>query len=192
MIASLRGRVEQVAENSVVVEVGGVGLLVAVPAPLAARLQPGQPVALFTRLIVREDALALYGFESPDQRGFFDLLLSVSGVGPKMAMSLLSHFSLETLHLAVGANQPERLAGIPGVGRKTAEKIVFHLKDKVSAVGEAGPSGWGEGDTDIIAALTALGYTVVEAQSALQSLPRDAPADLESRLRLALQYFSRR
>jgi Holliday junction DNA helicase RuvA len=192
VIASLRGRVEQVAENSVVVEVGGVGLLVAVPTPLAARLQPGQPVALFTRLIVREDALALYGFESPDQRGFFDLLLSVSGVGPKMAMSLLSHFSLETLHLAVGANQPERLAGIPGVGRKTAEKIVFHLKDKVSAVGEAGPSGWGEGDTDIIAALTALGYTVVEAQSALQSLPRDAPADLESRLRLALQYFSRR
>ena len=192
MIASLRGRVEQVAENSVVVEVGGVGLLVAVPAPLAARLQPGQPVALFTRLIVREDALALYGFESPDQRGFFDLLLSVSGVGPKMAMSLLSHFSLETLHLAVGANQPERLAGIPGVGRKTAEKIVFHLKDKVSPVGEAGPSGWGEGDTDIIAALSALGYTVVEAQSALQSLPRDAPADLESRLRLALQYFSRR
>jgi len=192
VIASLRGCVEQVAENSVVVEVGGVGLLVAVPAPLAARLQPGQPVALFTRLIVREDALALYGFESPDQRGFFDLLLSVSGVGPKMAMSLLSHFSIETLHLAVGANQPERLAGIPGVGRKTAEKIVFHLKDKVTAVGEAGPSGWGEGDTDIIAALSALGYTVVEAQSALQSLPRDAPADLESRLRLALQYFSRR
>ena len=192
MIASLRGRVKQVAENAVVVEVGGVGLMVAVPAPLAARLQPGQPVALFTRLIVREDALALFGFESPDQRSFFELLLTVSGVGPKVALSLLSHFSLETLHLAVGASQPERLAGIPGVGRKTAEKIVFHLKDKVAARGEAGPSGWGESDTDIIAALTALGYTLVEAQSALQSLPRDAPADLESRLRLALQYFSRR
>ena len=127
MIASLRGRVEQVTENAVVVEVGGVGLMVAVPAPLAARLQPGQPVALFTRLIVREDALALFGFESPDQRSFFELLLTVSGVGPKVALSLLSHFSLETLHQAVGANQPERLAGIPGVGRKTAEKIVFHL-----------------------------------------------------------------
>ncbi len=191
MIASLRGRVEQVSENSIVVEVGGVGLSVTVPAPLAARLQPGQPAALFTRLIVREDALALYGFESPDQRGFFDLLLGVSGVGPKVAMSLLSHFSLEVLHQAVGANQPERLAGIPGVGRKTAEKIVFHLKDKVAAGVEPGLGGWLEGDTDIIAALTALGYTVVEAQSALQSLPRDAPADLESRLRLALQYFSR-
>ncbi len=192
MIASLHGRVEQVAENAVVVEVGGVGLMVAVPAPLAARLQPGQLVALFTRLIVREDALALYGFESPDQRAFFELLLTVSGVGPKVALSLLSHFSIDMLHLAVGGNQPERLAGIPGVGRKTAEKIVFHLKDKVAARGEARPSGWGEGDTDILAALTALGYTLVEAQSALQSLPRDAPEDLESRLRLALQYFSRR
>jgi Holliday junction DNA helicase RuvA len=191
VIASLRGRVEQVSENSMVVEVGGVGLAVTVPAPLAARTQPGQPAALFTRLIVREDALALYGFESPDQRGFFDLLLGVSGVGPKVAMSLLSHFSLEVLYQAVGSNQPERLAGIPGVGRKTAEKIVFHLKDKVAAGAEPGVGGWVEGDTDIIAALTALGYTVVEAQSALQSLPRDAPADLESRLRLALQYFSR-
>lgn len=192
MIASLHGRVEQVEEGRLVVEVSGVGFQVAVPAPVTERVRVGQPVALFTRLLVREDALALYGFETTDQRVLFDLLLGVEGVGPKVALSVLSHLPPEALHLAVARAQPERLTGIPGVGRKTADKIVFHLKDKLPALAGSESSAWVEADADILAALTALGYTALEAQTAIQSLPRDAPADAELRLRLALQHLAPR
>ncbi|MGD0575602.1 MAG: Holliday junction branch migration protein RuvA [Anaerolineales bacterium] len=192
MIASLRGRVEQVEEGRLVVEISGVGFQVAVPGPVAEHARVGQPVALFTRLLVREDALALFGFETADQRMLFDLLLGVEGVGPKVALSLLSHLPSEAFRQAVARGQPERLTGIPGVGRKTAEKIVFHLKDKIHALAGAEESGWVEADADILAALTSLGYTALEAQSAIQSLPRDAPVDAESRLKLVLQYFAPR
>ncbi len=187
MIASIRGTVQQTGENWVVIELGGMGIKVSVPVPLAARARAGQALALFTHLQVREDALALFGFETPDQLSFFELLLSVSGIGPKVALSLLSHFSTDALRQAVGGGRPERLSGIPGVGKKTAEKIIFHLKDKLAAGADAGRAGWSETDTEVIAALTSLGYSIVEAQSALQRIPADAPADSESRLRLALQ-----
>ena len=191
MIASIRGTVQQTGENWVVVELGGMGIKVSVPVPLAARARTGQTLALFTHLQVREDALALFGFETPDQLAFFELLLGVSGIGPKVALSLLSHFSTDALRQAVGGGRPERLSGIPGVGKKTAEKIIFHLKDKLAAGAEAGGAGWSETDTEVIAALTSLGYSIVEAQTALQRIPPDAPADSESRLRIALQGLGR-
>jgi Holliday junction DNA helicase RuvA len=191
MIASIRGTVQQTGGNWVVIELGGMGIKVSVPVPLAARARPGEPLALFTHLQVREDALALFGFETPDQLSFFELLLSVSGIGPKVALSLLSHFSTDALRQAVGGGRPERLSGIPGVGKKTAEKIIFHLKDKLAAGAEAGGTGWSETDTEVIAALTSLGYSIVEAQTALQRIPADAPADAESRLRIALQGLGR-
>ena len=191
MIASIRGTVQQSGENWVVIELGGMGIKVSVPVPLAARARTGQPLALFTHLQVREDALALFGFETPDQLSFFELLLSVSGIGPKVALSLLSHFSTDALRQAVGGGRPERLSGIPGVGKKTAEKIIFHLKDKLAAGAETGGAGWSETDTEVIAALTSLGYSIVEAQTALQRIPADAPTDAESRLRLALQAMGR-
>jgi Holliday junction DNA helicase RuvA len=191
MIASIRGTVQQTGENWVVIDLGGMGIKVSVPVPLAARARTGQPLALFTHLQVREDALALFGFETPDQLSFFELLLSVSGIGPKVALSLLSHFSTDALRPAVGGGRPERLSGIPGVGKKTAEKIIFHLKDKLAAGAEAGGAGWSETDTEVIAALTSLGYSIVEAQTALQRIPAEAPTDAESRLRLALQAMGR-
>ncbi len=191
MIASIRGTVQQTGENWVVIELGGMGIKVSVPVPLAARARTGQALALFTHLQVREDALALFGFETPDQLSFFELLLSVSGIGPKVALSLLSHFSTDALRQAVGGGRPERLSGIPGVGKKTAEKIIFHLKDKLAAGAEAGGAGWSETDTEVIAALTSLGYSIVEAQTALQRIPAEAPSDAESRLRLALQAMGR-
>jgi Holliday junction DNA helicase RuvA len=163
------------------------GIRVSVPVPLAARARTGQPLALFTHLQVREDALALYGFENPDQLSFFELLLGITGIGPKVALSLLSHFSTEALRQAVARGAPDRLSGIPGVGKKTAEKIVFHLKDKLAAEPGAGISGWSESDTEVIAALTTLGYSIVEAQTALQRIPADTPPDVETRLRAALQ-----
>ncbi len=191
MIASIRGTVQQTGDSWVVIELGGMGIRVSVPVPLAARARTGQTLALFTHLQVREDALALFGFETPDQLAFFELLLGVSGIGPKIALSLLSHFSTDALHQAVGGGKPERLSGIPGVGKKTAEKIIFHLKDKLAADAGAGGAGWSETDTEVIAALTSLGYSIVEAQTALQRIPPDAPADSESRLRIALQGLGR-
>jgi Holliday junction DNA helicase RuvA len=187
MIASIRGNVQQTGDSWVVIELGGMGIRVSVPVPLAARARAGQPLALFTHLLVREDALALYGFENPDQLGFFEMLLGITGIGPKVALSLLSHFSTDALRQAVARGAPERLSGIPGVGKKTAEKIVFHLKDKLGAEPGAGVPGWSESDTEVLAALTALGYSIVEAQTALQRIPADAPPDAETRLRLALQ-----
>jgi Holliday junction DNA helicase RuvA len=187
VIASIRGNVQQAGDAWVVIDLGGMGVRVSVPVPLAARARPGQTLALFTHLLVREDALALFGFETPDQLAFFELLLGVTGIGPKVALSLLSHFSTDALRQAIGRGAPDRLSGIPGVGKKTAEKIVFHLKDKLGGEAGAGAPGWSETDTEVIAALTALGYSIVEAQTALQRIPADAPPDAESRLRLALQ-----
>jgi Holliday junction DNA helicase RuvA len=187
MIASIRGTVQQTGDTWVVIDLGGLGVKVSVPVPLAARSREGQTLALFTHLLVREDALALYGFETPDQLAFFEMILGVSRIGPKIALSLLSHFSTDTLRQAVVRGAPERISGIPGVGKKTAEKIVFHLKDKLGGGVGVGVPGWSESDTEVIAALTALGYSIVESQAALQRLPADAPDDAETRLRLALQ-----
>lgn len=187
MIASIRGNVQQTGDSWVVIDLGGMGIKVSVPVPLAARARPGQTLALFTHLLVREDVLALFGFETPDQLAFFEMLLGITGIGPKVALSLLSHYSTDALRQAVARGAPERIAGIPGVGKKTAEKIVFHLKDKLAVEAGAGAPGWSESDTEVIAALTALGYSIVEAQTALQRVPADAPPDAETRLRLALQ-----
>jgi len=191
MIASVRGIVQHVGLQEVVLEVGGVGLLLAVP---QAALEPapviGQAMFLHTRLVVREEALSLYGFSTVEQREVFDLLLQVSGVGPKLAVTILSHLAPDGLRAAVTADQPAALTKVPGIGRKTAEKIIFHLKDRLAA--PAPGSGLTlEADNDVVSALTALGYSLVEAQSAVQSIPAQAPSDVEARIRLALQYFSR-
>lgn len=190
MISSVRGIVQHIGVGEAVIEVGGVGLRVFVPrAVLDSQMAVGRAVFLHTYLVVREDALTLYGFESPEQREVFEALLQVNGVGPKLAMAVLSHMSPDALRSAVASGQPEALDRIPGVGRKTAERIIFHLKDRF-----AGPSAGGPillpADTDVLAALTGLGYSLVEAQAAVQSLPADAPADAESRVRLALRYFA--
>ncbi len=193
MIASLRGTVLHIAQPSfLVVEVGGVGFKVFVPASVFEGLDGvGRGVFLHTYLIVREDALTLYGFSSEEQRALFELLLTVQGVGPRLALSVLSSLSLDVLRTAVAHEQAEVLDRVPGVGRKTAEKIVFALKDKLGAGEVLGAlTSVSDVDTEILAALTALGYSVVEAQAALQSIPKGQGKDVEDRLRLALQYFS--
>jgi holliday junction DNA helicase RuvA len=193
MIASLRGTLLQITlPDLVVVEVGGVGFKVFVPASVIDALEGvGRSAFLHTHLIVREDALTLYGFSSEEQRGLFELLLTVQGVGPKLALAVLSALSLDVLRRAVAQEQPEVLERVRGVGKKTAEKIVFALKDKLRASGlEKGLGPVSEGDTEVLAALTALGYSVVEAQAALQSIPKGEGADTEDRIRLALRYFA--
>lgn len=190
MIDSVSGQVARIDKDSVIIVVGGIGLKILVPKTVFDIAEPGRTVMLHTYLAVREDALTLYGFSSEDERALFDVLTSVSGVGPKMAISILGTLSPDQLRGAVGREEPAVLTRVPGVGKKTAEKIVFELKGKLGADMMPGLAVMSDVDSDVLAALTSMGYSVVEAQTAIQAIPRDAAKDLETRLFLALQYFS--
>jgi len=189
LIASLRGIVQHIGEDDIVVEVGGVGLRVAVPHSLLNDVVLGKPLFLLTQLVVRESSLGLYGFGNADQRDLFDLLMQVSGVGPRLALAILSNLSVDVIKSAVVNDQSEVLTRVPGVGEKTADKIIFFLKDRLKAsLEEMGmPS---EVDTEVLGVLTTLGYSLVEAQTAIQSIPEDASEDIEERVRLALGFFA--
>ncbi|MCK6539746.1 MAG: Holliday junction branch migration protein RuvA [Anaerolineales bacterium] len=190
MIATLRGEITQIEDSALILEVGGVGLRVFVPATLRTKLKAGEAVFLYTHLVVREDALTLYGFESQADRELFNLLLGVDGVGPKVALSVLSTMTLDAVQRAVFADEADLLSRVPGVGKKTAQKMALHLKDKLKPTDAlARVAAMSDKDSEVLAALTALGYSVVEAQAAIQSIAKDAPDDVEERLRLALQYF---
>jgi holliday junction DNA helicase RuvA len=190
MIATLRGEIAQIEENALILEVGGVGLRIFVPAPLRGRTRAGEVLMLYTHLVVREDALTLYGFESQSERELFHILLGVDGIGPKVALSVLSTMTLDAIQRAVFADEAEMLSRVPGVGKKTAQKMALHLKDKLKPMDTlATMAAMTDRDSEVLAALIALGYSVVEAQSAIQALPKDAPEDTEERLRMALQHF---
>jgi Holliday junction DNA helicase RuvA len=191
MIASLRGKLIEIDSNRVVVEVGGVGFQVYIPAPLKDQLHRGDMVSFFTYLVVRQDALNLYGFDTSQARDFFLILMSVNGVGPRLALSMLSVLTPESMRRAVFNQQAELFSRVPGVGKKTAQKILLYLQDRIKTIEGFEPlERISDLDGELLSALTSLGYSVVEAQAALQSIPKDAPEDVESRLRLALQYFS--
>ncbi len=192
MIASLSGKVLFTSNEGVVVEVGGIGLRVAVPSGLRDKLHPGEPVFFHTYLVIRQDLLALYGFDTVESREYFELLLSVDGIGPKLALAILSIMTPDSIRRAVFNEQVELFTRVPGVGKKTAQKILLYLQDKVGkSDGLSAMTGISDSETEVIEALTSLGYSVVEAQSAVQAISRDAPKDTETRLRLALQYFSK-
>jgi Holliday junction DNA helicase RuvA len=191
MLSIVNGRVLEIYPDSLVVGLGGIGLQVFVPAPLRDRLHPGDEIFLHTYLAVRQDALNLYGFETRDERELFVLLLQVDGIGPRSALAVLSTLTPDAIRRAILHEQPEVFTRVPGVGKKTAQKILLQLQDRIPVISGLEPStAFGDEDAEVIAALTALGYSVVEAQAALQSIPRDTPPDIEARLRAALQYFS--
>lgn len=190
MIASVEGNVSRVLEDSLIIVVGGVGLKVFVPTPLCQSAEAHKSIALHTHLVVREDALVLYGFETEEEKEMFNLLLAANGVGPRTAVAILSTLSLERIANAVIQEQSEIFSRVSGVGKKTAQSIILQLQGKVGKGMSTPSSPIKEIDTDVIAALTGLGYSVVESQAALQMIPKDAPMDLEERIRLALQYFS--
>jgi Holliday junction DNA helicase RuvA len=191
MISILHGNVISQETDGIIVDVNGVGFHVLVPMPLRDHLQPGENIYLFTRLIVREDAWILCGFETKEGREVFDLLISVNGVGPRLAMSILSTLTPDTIRRAVFNEQAEVFNRVSGIGNKTAQKIILHLQDRLpSNEGLAPLTRISEVDTEVLAALTTLGYSLVEAQAALQYIPRDTPQEVETRLRIALQYFS--
>lgn len=191
MIDSVTGQVTAIARQYVVVLVGGVGLRVQVPTTVRDLVDgPGHMVTLYTYLHVREDGLLLYGFAEQEERALFETLITVSGVGPRIALALLSTLTVEHIHNAVAREEPDVLTRVPGIGKKLAQKLIFELKDKLVLEPSLGIAALSDIDTDVLATLTALGYSVVEAQAALQAIPRDAPADIEERVRLALQYFA--
>lgn len=190
MINSLNGRVTALLSDSLILEIGGVGLQVFVPAAVRQKTHLGESVFLHTYLVVRQDALSLYGFETGEEREFFLLLLEVNGIGPRLALAVLSTLSPDAIRRAVFHEQAEVFNRVPGVGKKTAQKILLQLQDRLPSVaGLPGEAEMSDLDAEILAALTSLGYSVVEAQAALQSIPRDTPQDLEERLRQALHYF---
>jgi Holliday junction DNA helicase RuvA len=192
MIASVRGVVASVGQDSIVVQVGGVGFRVFVPRALLDGLDgPGQELTLFTHLHVRENELTLYGCATEEEIALFRLLLGVSGVGPKVALSILSFLPPDRLRAAIAQEDVTSLARVPGIGPKTAKKLVFDLKDKVAIEALPGVPQpvLTEADADLIAALTGLGYSVSEAQEAMRHLPREV-ISLEERVRLALAYFA--
>ena len=191
MIATLRGEITQVEDNAIVIETGGVGLRVFVPKLLRERTKAGEAIFLFTHLVVREDDWKLFGFESQADRELFTTLLGVDGVGPRTALAVLSTLTIDTVQRAVFSDEPDLLSRVPGVGKKTAQKMILYLHDRLKPVsGLEKIASMSDADSEVLAALTALGYSVVEAQTAIQSIPKDAPDDVEERLRLALQQFT--
>lgn len=192
MIASLEGEVAAIGKDHLILKVGGVGLRVYTPSTLIDRAHVGEHIHLFTHLVVREDALSLYGFESEESQDFFSLLLGVNGVGPRLALAVLSTLSIEAIRRAVLSEQADVFSRVPGVGKRTAQKLLLHLQGRIGAGPGLEPIAvMGETDSEVLSALTSLGYSVVEAQAAIQAIPRDAPGDVETRLRLALQFFAR-
>jgi Holliday junction DNA helicase RuvA len=194
VIASLRGLIQSIDHESgaVVIEVGGAGLLVHCTRTVLDSLDGvGRPAHLYTHLHVREQELALYGCASEEERRLFQLLLTVNGVGPRIALAVLSTLSPDVLRQAVQRDQAEVLDRVPGVGRRMAERMLLQLKDRMGPGGEA-MLPVSDVDADVIAALASLGYSVVEAQAAVQSLPRDASLALEERVREALAYLAPR
>lgn len=196
MIRLVRGSVIGRGKNYLILELGGgasgLGLRLFVTEPTRVQARSETQLTLHTYLQVREDDLSLYGFASEDELQLFEQLLAVSGVGPKAALSVLSTMAPDALRLAIANEEPALLARAPGIGKRTAEKIVLELRDKVGL-----PAGELEAlahsldvDGEVIEALTSLGYSVVEAQRAVQKLPKEI-TDLEERLRQALSQFNR-
>ena len=163
MIASVSGVVQFMEQGALVLEVGGVGLRVLVPeSVLEGNLTVGAGVQLWTHLLLRQDAIALYGFLEQEQLSLFDMLLKAPGVGPKLALAIISSMPVDGLRVAVTKERAELLSQVPGVGIKTAQKIIFYLKDKLDSGGLLPDIiAANEMDVELTAALTALGYSVV-------------------------------
>jgi holliday junction DNA helicase RuvA len=196
MIGQLRGRLAEKRPNQVLVDVGGVGYVVQIPLSTYSALgELHTEVNLLIHTHVREDALALYGFVSAREKHFFEMLLSASGVGPTLALKILSGMSVEELVPAIRGSDLARLTRIPGVGRKTAERMVVELKDKLEAVAvesekpaPASPAGI---EADVISALVNLGYDARAAEGAVGEAKREAgSANFEKLLRGSLQSLS--
>jgi Holliday junction DNA helicase RuvA len=197
VIAEVRGRLLRKQPQEAVVDVGGVGYRVVIPLSTFYRLgEPGSEVRLLTHTHVREDVLALFGFLTASEQELFERLIDVAGVGPRLAVSILSGIEAPDLVLALASSDVARLTRIPGVGKKTAERLVLELKDKVkdlaAAAPEPAPAAPSPKD-DLVSALVHLGYSRPEAERGVDRVLRDHPEErFEDLLRLTLRVLSGR
>ncbi len=189
MITSVAGTVESVGPDWVNVSIGGVTVRVSIPSSAVERAgRPGDAIRLYTTLIVRDDGISLYGFLTNEDRQSFDALIGVNGVGPRLALSVLSGLNADTLSRAVAVGDAGPFEGIPGVGKKTAARILIDLKDKLGW--EIAVSAGDGAASDVAAALVALGYSTSEAREAVASVGPGDGVSLEESVRLALEHLA--
>ncbi len=192
MIASLAGKLESLSGDSAVINVGGVGFLVYIPTSTLSTLgATGTEVRLYTHFHLREDSATLYGFAATAELELFQTLINVSGLGPKLALAMLSAMDVEKLTMAIATSNADLLIVIPGIGKKMANRLILELKDKIAAGWITTPAAeLAAENTDVLAALTSLGYSASEATSAVATLPPDQNLSLEEKIKLALGYFT--
>ncbi|OGO20978.1 MAG: Holliday junction DNA helicase RuvA [Chloroflexi bacterium RBG_16_50_9] len=191
MIASLQGKLESLGSDRAIVNVGGIGFQVYMPTSSLSTLgATGKEVKLYTHLHLREDNVSLYGFTTADELRLFQTLITVSGIGPKLALAMLSSLSVEQIITAIATASADILAMTPGIGKKTAARIILELKEKIGAGWVITPTTQlTRENTEVLAALTSLGYTAAEAARAVATLPASSKLSLEEKMKLALQYF---
>ncbi len=193
MISSLHGTLESLSSDRAIINVGGIGFQVYMPTSTLSTLgTTGDEVKLYTHLHLREDNVALYGFTSTEELWLFQTLISVSGIGPKLALSLLSTLSVDQITMAIATASIDLLTLTPGIGKKVASRIILELKEKIGAGWVVTPATQlAQENIDVLTALTSLGYSAAEAARAVATLP-SSDLSLEEKFKLALQYFGRK
>ncbi len=192
MIASLKGKLEATGTDWAIIDVSGVGFRVFVPTTTLSILgKPGSIVHLYTHLHVREDIIALYGFSTFEELGLFQTLTGVSGIGPKLGLTLLSSMKAEQLVTVIASGNADMLTTVPGIGKKIAARLILELKDKIGTSSIGVPLQITDGSADIIAVLVSLGYSPAEANRAVAGLT-DSNLSLEEKVKQALAYFARK
>jgi Holliday junction DNA helicase RuvA len=192
MISTLRGTVESIYDDSAVISVGGIGFLVYLPTSVLSNLGgAGTHARLFTQMVVREDSIQLFGFATAEDLKLFQLLTGVSGIGPRLALALLSSMEAGDLVSAIASGSVDLLTTVPGVGKKLAGRLVLELKDKIAEAASIQMATVGEADNDVISALLSLGYSAAEASRAVASIPRGQNLAIEDKLKFALSYFGK-
>jgi len=189
MIASISGKVIQLTKETVIIDINGLGIEVFVPKPLLSETEAGDLLYLYTYMLVREDNISLYGFASLEEKQLFLQFLAVGGIGPKLSLSILSSLSIDNIRSAILSEKPDYFSRVPGIGKKTAQKIIIQMQGKLPDSDGLAIRSITDVDDAVVDALISLGYSVVEAQTALQTIPKDTPDDVETKLRVALQYF---
>lgn len=188
MIAGLKGRIERKLDDAALIDVGGVIYQVNTSRVSLDEIgDAGEDVRLFTMLYVREEQLTLFGFSTTEELRLFETLIGVSGVGPRLALAILSRIRAEALELAINGENAELLATVPGVGRKTAARLILELRGKLVPSDGFPASAPSHMDSEVIAALRSLGYTTAEAHGAVGRLSRDSDLSVEDRVVAALR-----
>jgi Holliday junction DNA helicase RuvA len=190
MITSIHGTLEANGGDYAIIRVGGFGIRVSVPSSTLARMtEPNMQISFYTHFHMREDGIALYGFATEADRDAFEQLITINGVGPKVALAILSVMDAAALYKAVADEDQQRLAIPRGVGKKLAAQIILAMKGKLPSLPAATPVG--RDQAEVMEALIGLGYSTVEAQAAIAKIPQDQPMTLEQQVTYALRSFSR-